>query len=637
MKQSSSSCGSNGRASLLPIRVQDTSRAGLYTPQATERSKLSVSKYTGGSEGKTSFSVKRTSGSGVSRNTLWGFFSGTEKLKDPRPLHDKAYIQQCIRQLCEFLVEKGYAQNVSVKSLQTPSTKDFFRIFAFIYAFLCPSYELPDSKIEEEIPKVFKELGYPFPLPKSSMYTVGVPHVWPQVAAALVWLIDCIKIYSVMRGNIDVLVDAQCWSGEGEDEIVVNKLLMEYTEKCYDHFMNGGDAFEEMDAELQAKLNEVFKVDHSKLKTLEAENKRLNEEIARRERERESEPDRVETLRKLKASLQADVEKYQAYMTNLESHSAVLYQKLHSLTEVCEESELEVEMMKQENARLQHTIDNQLYTAVDIERINHEKDELQQTINKLTKELETERQQLWAEELKYARGKESIEAQLDDYHKLARKLKLIPAGMENSRGHDFEIKFNPEDGPNSLAKYRRQINVPLMQIIDETEEAISKASNKKIILEDSLEQLNVMMAEKKSNIKLLKEEAQKLDDHHKQKLKVAEEEEEKSAAELQALKIHKNLIEAGVNEGLNEAMNELHEIQKKHQIAVRTTNEEKIQLLEKLYRVLEMVAFHVGSVEKYLAEHNAKADTVFEEFMSEDLLDNLKQILAKYKSKANAL
>ncbi|CAM4429516.1 unnamed protein product, partial [Caretta caretta] len=317
-----------------------------------------------------------------------------------------------------FLVENGYAQNVSVKSLQTPSTKDFCRIFAFIYVFLCPSYELPDSKIEEEIPKVFKELGYPFPWPKSSMYTMGAPHVWPQVAAALVWLIDCIKIYSVMRDNSDVLVDAQCWSGEAKDEIVVNKdlyyincssdnLLMEYTEKCYDHFMNGGDAFEEMDAELQAKLNEVFKVDHSKVKTLEAENKRLNEEIARLEREKESKPDRLEMLRKLKASLQADVEKYQAYMTNLESHSAVLDQKLHSLTEACEASELEAEMMKQENARLQHTVDNQLYTAVDIERINHEKDELQQTINKLTKELETERQQLWAEELKYARGKET--------------------------------------------------------------------------------------------------------------------------------------------------------------------------------------------------------------------------------------
>ncbi|CAM5080306.1 unnamed protein product [Eretmochelys imbricata] len=619
MKQSSSSSGSTGRASLLPVRVQDASRAGLYTPQATERSKLNISKYTGGSDGKINFSVRRTSGSGALRNTPWGFFAGTEKLKDLRPLHDKTYIQQCIPQLCEFLVptveSRLWCVNKAVVLVSSPAMGP----------------------------------RYPFPWPKSSMYTVGAPHVWPQVAAALVWLIDCIKIYSVMRDNSDVLVDTQCWSGEAKDEIVVNKdlyyincssdnLLMEYTEKCYDHFMNGGDAFEEMDAELQAKLNEVFKVDHSKVKTLEAENKRLNEEIARLEREKESEPDRLEMLRKLKASLQADVEKYQAYMTNLEFHSAVLDQKLYSLTEACEASELEVEMMKQENARLQHTVDNQLYTAVDIERINHEKDELQQTINKLTKELETERQQLWAEELKYARGKESIEAQLDDYHKLARKLKLIPAGMDNSRGHDFEIKFSPEDGPHSLSKYRRQINVPLMQIIDETEEAISKASNKKIILEDSLEQLNVVIAEKKSNIKLLKEEAQKLDDHHQQKLKVAEEEEEeKSAAELQALEIHKNLIETGVNEGLNEAMNELHEIQKKHQIAVRTTNEEKMQMLDKLYHVLEIVAFHVGSVEKYLAEQNEKADMVFEEFMSEDLLDNGKQILANYKSKADAL
>ncbi|XP_067402194.1 kinetochore protein NDC80 homolog isoform X2 [Emydura macquarii macquarii] len=611
MKRSSSSSGSNGQASLPPLRVQD--RGSLHTPQA------------------------RTSGSGVSRNTLWVFFAGTEKLKDPRPLHDKAYIRQCLRQLSEFLVENGYAQNVSVKSLQTPSTKEVFRIFAFIYGFLCPSYKLPDSKIEEEIPKVFKELGYPFPLSKSSMYTVGALHVWPLVSAALVWLIDCIKIYSVLRENSEGLANAQCWSGEADNEIVLQKLFMEYTEKCYGHFMNGGEAFEEMDAELQAKLKTMFKVDNSKMETLEAENKRLNEELARLEREKASKPDHLDMLRKLKASLQADVEKYQAYVTNLESHSAILDQKLHSLTEECEASGLEAEVMKQENARLQHIVDNQLYTAVDIERINSEKDELQQTIGKLTKELETEQQHLWAEELKYARGKKLIEAQLDDYHKLARKLKLIPASMENSRGHDFEIKFNPEDGPLSLTKYRTQINVPLMQIINETEEAISKASNRKISLEDTLEQLNVMIAEKKSSIKLLKEEAQKLDDLHQQKLKEEEEEEKKGAAELQALEMHKNLIETGVNEGLNEALNELHEIQKEHQIVVRTTNEEKMKLLDKLYHMLEMVGFHVGSVEEYLTEHNAKADMVSEEFMSEDPLANLKQILAKYESKADAL
>uniref|UniRef100_A0A8C8RC50 Kinetochore protein NDC80 n=1 Tax=Pelusios castaneus TaxID=367368 RepID=A0A8C8RC50_9SAUR len=537
--------------------------------------KLSLSKYTGGSEGKNNFSVKRTNGSGMSRSTLWSFFAGTEKLKDPRPLQDKAYIQQCLRQLCEFLEEKGYAQNVSVKSLQTPSTKDFFRIFAFIYGFLCPSYELPDSKIEEEILKVFKELGYPFPLSKSSMYTVGAPHVWPQISAALVWLIDCIKVCSRLL-NV--------WFKRSKPRIVHLQLLTEYTEKCYDHFMNGGDSFEELDEELQAKLS---KCDALRVK-LKIHNSATNSSIYHLGylHSSLSSKDRLETLRKLKASLQVDVEKYQAYVTNLESHSTILDQKLRSLTEEFEASELEAEVMKQENARLQHTVDNQLYTAVDIKRINCEKDKLQQTISKLTKELEAEQQHLWAEELKYARGKELIEAQLDDYHKLARKLKLIPESMENSRGHDFEIKFNPEDGPLSLTKYRTQINVGCFDCYCSQHLSPWNKAH-----------LNVMIAEEKSKIKLLKEAAQKLDDLHQQKLKEEEEEEKKSAAELQALETHKARIETGVNEGLNEALNELLEIQKEHQIVVRTTNEEKMKRLDKLYRVLEMVAFHVGSVE----------------------------------------
>lgn len=54
---------------------------------------------------------------------------------------------------------------------------------------------------------------------------------------------------------------------------------------------------------------------------------------------------------------------------------------------------------------------------------------------------------------------EQIETQLAEYHKLARKLKLIPISAENSKGHDFEIHFNPEAGPNCLVKYRTQIKV----------------------------------------------------------------------------------------------------------------------------------------------------------------------------------
>ncbi|TRZ24991.1 hypothetical protein HGM15179_002096 [Zosterops borbonicus] len=599
--------------------------------------KPSSSKPTSGaSERKVSCFGSRASGAGASRSSQYGVF-GTEKIKDPRPLHDKAFIQQCIKKLCEFLVENGYAHNVSMKSLQSPSVKDFLKIFTFIYRFLCPSYELPDSKFEEEIPKVFKDLGYPFALSKSSMYTVGAPHTWPQIVAALVWLIDCVKLYNAIRENAPSFDDGQSWGGETDDGIVHNKLFMDYCVKCYDLFMKGRDTFEELDAEVQSKLKDLFNIDQFQMESLAAENKRLQEEIARLEKEKESEPDRRVTLRNVKSSLQADVQKYQAYLANLESHIAILDQKLESVTDEVETAEMEVEAMKQENARLRHILDNQKYSAADIERINHERNELQQTINKLTKELEAEEHQLWNEELKYARNKEAIEMQLAEYHKLARKLKLIPVSAENSKGHDFEIQFNPEAGPNCLVKYRTQIKAPLMEIINETEEEISKATQRKMTLEDTLEQVNVMLEDKKRSVKMLTEEAEKLDDLYQQKLKEIEEEEQKCANELESLKKHKQLLESGVYEGLSEATNELHDLQRQYQVVLQTTTEEKRKIGANLSRLIETVATHIASIVKYLDEQNTKICRDYEEFMSEDLLSDLTNILDSYKKKAESV
>ncbi|NXO77702.1 NDC80 protein, partial [Sitta europaea] len=640
MRRSSSIAGNSSRQSMMALRVQDNNKMGLQTPQMKDRStfgKLSMSKPTSGaSERKVSCFGNRVSGAGGSRSSQYGVF-GTEKIKDPRPLHDKAFIQQCIKKLCEFLVENAYAHNVSMKSLQSPSVKDFLKVFTFIYRFLCPSYELPDSKFEEEIPKVFKDLGYPFPLSKSSMYTVGAPHTWPQIVAALVWLIDCVKLYNAIRENAPSFDDRQSWGGETDDGIVHNKLFMDYCVKCYDLFMKGRDTFEELDAEVQSKLKDLFNIDQFQMESLAAENKRLQEEIARLEKEKESEPDRRVTLRNVKSSLQADVQKYQAYLANLESHIAILEQKLESVNDEVETAEMEVEAMKQENARLRHILDNQKYSAADIERINHERNELQQTINKLTKELEAEEHQLWNEELKYARNKEAIEMQLAEYHKLARKLKLIPVSAENAKGHDFEIQFNPEAGPNCLVKYRTQIKAPLMEIINETEEEISKATQRKMTLEDTLEQVNVMLEDKKRSVKMLTEEAEKLDDLHQQKLKEIEEEEQKCANELESLKKHKQLLESGVYEGLSEATNELHDLQRQYQVVLQTTTEEKRKIGANLSRLIETVATHIASIVKYLDEQNAKIYRDYEEFMPEDLLSDLTSILVSYKKKAESI
>lgn len=52
------------------------------------------------------------------RNSIMSGFGGTEKIKDARPLHDKSFVQQCIRQLHEvktlYLPRSGCIQNATV-------------------------------------------------------------------------------------------------------------------------------------------------------------------------------------------------------------------------------------------------------------------------------------------------------------------------------------------------------------------------------------------------------------------------------------------------------------------------------------------------------------------------------------------
>ncbi|XP_054020387.1 kinetochore protein NDC80 homolog [Dryobates pubescens] len=639
MRRSSTVAGSCGRQSVTALRVQDSNKLGLQTPQMKDRAmsgKLSMSKPTPSTaERKVSSVGPRASGAGGSRGSQFGVF-GTEKMKDPRPLHDKAFIQQCIKRLSEFLAENGYGHSISIKSLQSPSVKDFLKIFTFIYGFLCPSYELPGSKFEEEIPRLFKELGYPFALSKSSMYTVGAPHTWPQIVAALVWLIDCVKLFSAMRENAAAFDEDQGWGEETDDGITHNKLFMDYTVKCYELFMKGADTFEEQDAELEAKLKELYKVDEARTEELLAESRRLNEEIARLEKEKESEPDRRVALRKLKASLEQDVQKFQAYLANMESHVALLDQKLAGVNEEVAAAELEAEALRQENARLQHVLDNQRYSVADIERIHREKNELQQTISKLSKELEAEEQQLWNEEMKYARGKEALELQLAEYHKLARKLKLIPASAEHSKGYDLTLHFSPEDGAAFLSRCR-EIKGPLMDIMNQTEEDIRDTAQRKMALEEALEQLNAMVAEKNNSVKALKEEAEKLDELYHQKMKEAEEEEQKWAEKLELLEKHKRLLESGVNEGLDEAMKELQDLQRQYQVLLQTRTEESRRRGDRLEHLLDAVATHMVLIEKYLSEQSALTDSAYEELMAEDLLCPLRQILDTYRKKAEGL
>ncbi|XP_030593840.1 kinetochore protein NDC80 homolog [Archocentrus centrarchus] len=629
------------RPSELPMRVQDSNRMSMVytTPQSKQPSfgKLNIPKpQSGTSERRTSFFGPRTSGVGMPRNSTMSGFGGAEKIKDSRPLHDKSYVQQCIRQLHEFLTEQGYRGTLSAKTLQSPSTKEFVKMFEFIYRQLDPTFVMPNSKVEEEVPALLKALRYPFVLSKCSMYSVGAPHTWPQALGALMWLIDNVKInWSLSKQEL--LFSDSCEDGDNiEEGAEYNKLFLDYTAETYSKFMQGDDTYDKEDETFLIKLKKLYNVDEALLATMEEKHRILTDEVARLEKD--SQTDRLMTKRMEKVKLQADLKKLQSYRASLDSFKDNLEKKASELNDELETSVSHLETLKHERNELQHLLQNQKFTPADVERINREKRELQQTISSLSKSLEDAEQHKWNEEIAFAKVKEKAELKLTEYHKLARKLKLIPISAENACGHDFEIRPF-ECGPGSVVQYKTQIQMLLRKLISDVEEENSRLANMKLSLEESCEQVNSNIMDKTNDLKQLREQIRKLDERLDCEIQELAREEQEWAAEMESVENHRKLLEKKVNYGYDEAVQQLKVAQQQYHLVLQETNEEMRMVANNLASVFTAAANHLSITEKCLEDLHSRVQRICSKAVEKDeaAVQKLRKTLKDFVSKATNL
>uniref|UniRef100_A0A3Q4BDR6 Kinetochore protein NDC80 n=1 Tax=Mola mola TaxID=94237 RepID=A0A3Q4BDR6_MOLML len=611
----------------MPMRVLDSNRMSMVytTPQSKQPlfGKLSISKpQSVTSERRTSFFGGRTSGAGMPRNSLMSGFGGTEKIKDTRPLHDKSFVQQCIRQLHEVLTEQGYSGTLSAKTLQSPSSKDFVKMFEFIYRQLDPTFEMPNLKTEEEVPAILKALRYPFVLSKSSMYSVGAPHTWPQALGALMWLIDNVKIKWSLSKQELLFSDFREDSDNIEEGAEYNKLFLDYTAETYSKFMQGDDTFEYEEEEFLNKLKRLYNVDEALLFTMEEKHKILRDELERLEKE--SQTDRLMTKRMEKMKMQTELKQLQSYRVSLESFKANLENKDSELTNTLEITHLE--SLKHERDALQLQLQNQKFTPGDVERINREKRELIQTISILSKSLEDAEQHKWNEEISLAKVQEKVELRLSEYHKLARKLKLIPLSAENACGHNFEIRPF-ESGPGNMVQHKAQIQMLLRKLVSDVEEENSRLANTHLSLEESCEQVNSNILDKSNDMKQLREQIRKLDEQLDSEMQELAREEQGWAEEMESVENHHKLLEKKVNYAIV-----------LYQLVLQETNEERRTVASNLASVCTTAANHLSVTEKSLEDLHSRVQRLCSKALEEDeaAVQKMQETLKSFASKANS-
>jgi kinetochore protein NDC80 len=112
---------------------------------------------------------------------------------DPRPLADKAFIAKSIKDLSEFLIDRGYDHPLLPKNLRGPSRKDVYNMYLFLFRLIDPSFEF-GPKFEDDVAAQMRSLRYPFTLSKSTLSAVGTPHTWPHLLGSMSWLIELLTV-----------------------------------------------------------------------------------------------------------------------------------------------------------------------------------------------------------------------------------------------------------------------------------------------------------------------------------------------------------------------------------------------------------------------------------------------------------
>uniref|UniRef100_A0A915BJU6 Kinetochore protein NDC80 n=1 Tax=Parascaris univalens TaxID=6257 RepID=A0A915BJU6_PARUN len=112
--------------------------------------------------------------------------------KDTRNLMDRGVQASMQRKILDFLMASNYPM-VNEKLVRSPTRSDFARMFEFIMLQLDPQYTF-QGKIEEEMPRIMRNLGYPVPLKPSTMQTIGAAHTMPHLLGAITWLIDVVSV-----------------------------------------------------------------------------------------------------------------------------------------------------------------------------------------------------------------------------------------------------------------------------------------------------------------------------------------------------------------------------------------------------------------------------------------------------------
>ncbi|KAH9551779.1 hypothetical protein CY35_09G030300 [Sphagnum magellanicum] len=531
---------------------------------------------------------------------------------DSRPINEKSFQHDCIRKLTAYLTTHGYNVAISTKLLAAPSSKEVLNIVQFLFHQLDPNFKF-SAKLEEDVPLMFKRVGYPSQISKSALYAAGSPHTWPGLLAALAWLVDLL-VYQEKKETGD---EEAPFDDNG------SKLILEYANRSYECFLGGDDdECERLDIEFKKQF------DDSKLQLDDKKQKleKLATEVQAKLQTLKKQPSALLTQQSRNADFLSDIAKFDHINSNLQSHLQAAEKKLEDRRQELVAKKAEREAILTGNEELKQRIAAQQINSVDVERMRKENEVLDTNLQQVVARGRELLDAAWDYEVQASTKLKELEQIVALFTQQANKWKLIFGDPHIDNGGQFHIKLNLEaDAPYDIlgGPLKGVVKPVIRGVMESSKRLTNQEKDETLALMQQVHEADVACQEKIEQIKQCTVFHRKLEAQYNALKDDLDTNLASKIAEREALKSSMAEKERLLKRSEAEAEEHFKQWEFKYQMGVASCN---LELAEKKDEWADMVTMILNAKEnsdmalKNLANLAAQAlETVKQQLSSDDL------------------
>ncbi|EGD72192.1 hypothetical protein PTSG_00214 [Salpingoeca rosetta] len=594
-----------GRNSLAP----QSKRESLAGPKASSRKSMAGRPSTGGrpsTAGRYSMGGRQSMGGANSRR------SSMHRRPEPRPLSDKGYKQQSIKELMEFLVYNQFPKAISEQRLKGPSTREFVEIFQFVYERLDPCFPWAKLKAEDEIPTLLKAIGYPFSVKPSLIISCGSPHNWPKLLGALRWMIELTDFLEDHKDNILRLLISQAQllsadregdffgTADSEEMLETLQFILETAETFRQHGEDGMLPSLEPEAVEEKRMQVI-----EEREALKAESEQLR---AQRD-ELESASSRLPKLRQKKAEVESDCEQLTQELAKGRQSEERYDKRIAELQQFLEARKEELANVQARKRKLQETCDAQDMQREQFEQVQTELARLKTDLKSTRFQIRQRKDDVKAKQDAVAQKEQQLIELLNDYNHLVCELGLTSANANNPVSRDCRLRVQTTaDSVDEIlsANVKRDIAPAIQEFRGQVQQSLQQAGLEQQHVARQLAEVQQQIDAKREEIGSLEQRIQATMKHCSNEEELLREERQRHESSLKSEQGEASRLREEVDTLRHQSQVQLEHAMRRYQELKESCAREEERLNKVIFEALTAVVHYKEYVTNVLAQMQAR-------------------------------